>query len=707
MLTKDYIWLKLVALVLYFTLVAGSSVSLVTMSNSDAPAGSLWIEGADLHWTDGSTEYALGPRAGEEGGLIYTWHDHGRTSHETTLSGFNKYFNGRYGSFQARGEYNRRVHWHNSDWDSKPSYLPADSYAWKAEGYIYAPESGTYTFGVDSDDSSDIWVKDQRVAYWYDGHGTQGSSSADYSDHTGAISLDRGWHRFRVRMEEGSGGDGISAGWQKPGDSSLSPIPASSLAKPAQPNLLLNMRMDSGSGGTAKDNSIYGNEGTINGATWTSGKFDDALSFDGSDDRVMIDPGPSSNGDFSVSAWIKTDGTSDDSQNRNMFYQEEKTDLGKWWSIRVQDDKVKLSVDDSSNKNILFGNTNVADSSWHHVVGVRDKSSGELKIYLDGTLDGTTSDSSGSLGSTDFATIGMSTNLNDHQFDGKIDEVKVYSRALSAAEVEKLYNGAGSKSSAPKGSWWVEDSATHWIGQYGYERAFVGEDTGVNPSGASPGNAWMESSKLRFIDQNGNERMTGSNGMTNSWQGSKGGFSTGFLYDQATSTSFDSGVTSNDPRVESLYSTGSGSNEQAFFEYSGGATSTFTLQYEQNSLSPSDGVDDRWHEILVATNTNNNKIFAVNIPDNNIHVWDPQGTNYDFSTIRDNNIDTGISSSGTHTIKLSYDGNNWNVNIDNGAYTEEFTSPQGQIAKLVLGGQGSTNTYIEGSHDFDIEDVTS
>lgn len=190
--------------------------------------------------------------------LEYSWYEHGRTSnHPGTQSAFDEYFGGNIGNFQSSGEHTgesgNMINWHDGTSlpNSKPGYLPPDSYAWKAEGYFYAPTTGDYTFGVDSDDASDVFLKGNRVAYWYDGHGTQGDTSADYSGHTGTVNLEKGWHSFKARMEEGGGGDGISVGVQKPGDSSLSPAPITDFAK----------NFDDNSGGTGFYESQVFDEG--------------------------------------------------------------------------------------------------------------------------------------------------------------------------------------------------------------------------------------------------------------------------------------------------------------------------------------------------------------------------------------------------------------------------------------------------------------
>jgi len=79
--------------------------------------------------------------------------------------------------------------------------------------------------------------------------------------------------------------------------------------------------------------------------------------------------------------------------------------------------------------------------SWHHAAGVLD-TSGNLYLYLDGTL--VDSDTGAAMHYTsELLTIGASR-LGEKNFNGSIDEVRVYSRALSADEIRAHYlRGSG------------------------------------------------------------------------------------------------------------------------------------------------------------------------------------------------------------------------------------------------------------------------
>lgn len=92
-----------------------------------------------------------------------------------------------------------------------------------------------------------------------------------------------------------------------------------------------------------------------------------------------------------------------------------------------------------------------SDGLWHHLVGVCDEAGGHVYLYVDGTLiaSGAITAGSGLLASSMPMTIGAreSANYNppnyDFNFDGLIDDVSVYNKALSAAQVRTDYYAAG------------------------------------------------------------------------------------------------------------------------------------------------------------------------------------------------------------------------------------------------------------------------
>lgn len=173
------------------------------------------------------------------GGLTYTYYTQGSSTNPTTEAGLNALFNTLTVSptvtFGGSGTHSTNINWGDSGQTgaggvvgSKPAYLPAGQFSWMVEGYILAPETGTYFFGCDGDDAMDVFVNGVNVASFYGGHGFAASWTAGVGQVSGSISLTAGqYYTFRARMQEGGGGDGFQVGWRKPSDSSIALIPSS------------------------------------------------------------------------------------------------------------------------------------------------------------------------------------------------------------------------------------------------------------------------------------------------------------------------------------------------------------------------------------------------------------------------------------------------------------------------------------------------
>jgi len=203
--------------------------------------------------------------------------------------------------------------------------------------------------------------------------------------------------------------------------------------------------------GVIKD-SWGGNDGTINGAsTGVSGVGgSEAFSFDGGNDFVdvptSLDLGSDS---FSISMWINK---STDVIDRGSVAWDE---VPLWlqrnngsaslilYFDEVSNGKIGLQLRDSNNNSIGNdkSNTSLNDGNWHHLT-ISRKSSGLLKFYIDGSIS-FSYDSSGDVGTINNIILSSIVNgAGDHNrnYRGKIDELRLYTEALSQQQVWKLYN---------------------------------------------------------------------------------------------------------------------------------------------------------------------------------------------------------------------------------------------------------------------------
>jgi len=185
------------------------------------------------------------------------------------------------------------------------------------------------------------------------------------------------------------------------------------------------------------------NDGTVYGATSVTGKINNCYSFDGVNDYINtgINSVSFQSGNFSVSAWVKTSGTSKhqtymgidmvETGNRGLFYF--KKHIDDYFNFSVSNN----SGGDSTATSSFIPNT----TEWYHLVGVFDGVS--VKLYINGNLEESVPFTGSIATATQDLTIGcgyFSDNKVDF-VDGLIDEVGIWSRALTVSEVSELYNG--------------------------------------------------------------------------------------------------------------------------------------------------------------------------------------------------------------------------------------------------------------------------
>lgn len=289
--------------------------------------------------------------------------------------------------------------------------------------------------------------------------------------------------------------------------------------------LQLEVHLDEGSGSTATGFSDYSRDGSVNGATWTSGRYGQALSFDGSDDYVQIDGwnGITGKTGRTWNLWFKSSSSQDQRMISYGF-----NNNGEKYDIRVDSGNGDvLRVENSGGQK--YGSTNIVDGQWHMLTVVCSNPCEDVqdhRLYVDGSLETNTGGGSQSLNtaSSNNVWIGQS-HFHGDTVNGKIDEVKAYSRAISQEKIRNLYNGAGSRSGGTAGDAWVEGNSLHWIDQNNVERSITGAGTGDSPGNS--GNAWIEDSVIHYIDENGEERVVAvpwrdhfEDGNADGWTGS-------------------------------------------------------------------------------------------------------------------------------------------------------------------------------------------
>ncbi len=202
--------------------------------------------------------------------------------------------------------------------------------------------------------------------------------------------------------------------------------------------------MNEGDGTVASDFSGNRNSSQLSGDTsWVSGKLGEAVYFN--EGLAGLATIPSSKvfnfaNDITVSAWVKTTvdgGIIFQLQNSNplVYLQVGDTTAG-----GTAHKLVAYFRTDAGGVNVTSGVTNIDDGKWHFVAAVRNIVTQDVRLYVDGSLDGSPNTYADTAAINTFGGVtNYISSTGPYGFTGAIDEVRVYNRALSADEIASLY----------------------------------------------------------------------------------------------------------------------------------------------------------------------------------------------------------------------------------------------------------------------------
>ncbi len=189
------------------------------------------------------------------------------------------------------------------------------------------------------------------------------------------------------------------------------------------------------------------NGALINGPTWTTGENGNGIKFDGTNDYVNISQSSTFNvTKYTVSAWVNVSATGN--QDKLVFDNAGSNDDaggytlamnyigtgGTPYCVTVNATGVRVQT--------AHGTFNFSThlNEWHHMACTFDGTT--TIVYTDGVAEGSDNTPAITMATPPFpSTIGSISNLfTTYNFNGTIDEVSVYNRALSAAEIKALYH---------------------------------------------------------------------------------------------------------------------------------------------------------------------------------------------------------------------------------------------------------------------------
>ncbi|MEY4605029.1 MAG: hypothetical protein RIT43_2321 [Bacteroidota bacterium] len=231
--------------------------------------------------------------------------------------------------------------------------------------------------------------------------------------------------------------------------------------------------------GNANDESGNGNNGTVNGATLTMDRFGMANSayyfnvanwtWGANGDYIYVPYNSMFNfSEFTISSWVyrTSDGATISPQALSIIRRFEygySDPNGEAWTLDlahgtsangslVYGGVIEQSTLDPAPSSICSSTEAIPVNQWHQVIMTYSQST--IKIYIDGQLNSTTTDPSIVINTTGNSgiSIGLSDQANGHwgPFDGNIDDIVIWNRALTDQEISALYQGcSGNITSQP------------------------------------------------------------------------------------------------------------------------------------------------------------------------------------------------------------------------------------------------------------------
>jgi len=268
-------------------------------------------------------------------------------------------------------------------------------------------------------------------------------------------------------------------------------------------NYVMVQHMASTSPTTRYDSTKNNNDGTTSGyegdEATTTAKINGADDFDGSDDHIDVTDNPSLGGmgGLTISAWVRFDQMPTTAGQNALIV--EKRHVGEPYVSYIFDvrqngglvDELYFAVrNDSGDAQNTEGDTSLATSTWHYIVGTWDGT--DLHVYLDGQLDdGMSNTQSGTVyDSNSDLVINYSS-----QIDGQIDEVRISKVGRSPAWIKTSYNNQNATSTFYAIQ--SEEVGPGPVGYWAFDKGYgtIAEDSSANNNdGTITGAVWQDES---------------------------------------------------------------------------------------------------------------------------------------------------------------------------------------------------------------------
>ncbi|MFZ5917452.1 MAG: DUF7507 domain-containing protein [Chloroflexota bacterium] len=202
-------------------------------------------------------------------------------------------------------------------------------------------------------------------------------------------------------------------------------------------------------GGAAYDDFFDGLDGECAGqcpATAT-GMINGGQIFNGSDTGIDVPADAafdwSVSDSFSIEFWMRSDSACA-TGNQVIIGRDDSSTPMQWWVGCQTGGNARFYLQDSNNNTAQVSGGLIVDDAWHHIVAIRDAGANRIRIYVDGVGQSSFVVFGAGFGSaTAELNIGWLDLAPYYHFEGSLDEVAIYDRALSEAEIQQHHDEPG------------------------------------------------------------------------------------------------------------------------------------------------------------------------------------------------------------------------------------------------------------------------
>lgn len=190
------------------------------------------------------------------------------------------------------------------------------------------------------------------------------------------------------------------------------------------------------------------NDGSVSGMSFVGNSSPEGSlngSYDGTDDNVTVSDDASLNfgtNDFAIAFWIYKDSTVNDRGNvlwdEVPIYKKEAGGTGYLlYFDEVNSGVLSWGIEGTS----IDSTSDINDGNWYAVVAQRD--GGTIELHIDGSEENSTSASTADASSSKALKFGERSSNNDRNYEGDLDDIRIYNRALTDTEIQTFADGDG------------------------------------------------------------------------------------------------------------------------------------------------------------------------------------------------------------------------------------------------------------------------